>query len=286
MVAEAASFGGEWLALREPADHAARSRSLAEGLALRLAGRDELTIVDLGAGTGSNLRWLSPLLAGRQRWLLLDQDSSLLERARPIPASGDAGRVEPTVEIRCADLSTLPDGCFEDADLVTASAFFDLVSAAWIERLGAQLARCRVAGLFALTVDGRRWFDDPVGRPIDNPDDRRATELFNRHQRRAKGLGEALGPEAAELLPALLEAAGLEVRVERSDWRLPAGSPGAVGLGTALLDDWARAAADVEDGEVSWITRWRQDRSLALKNGTLGFGVGHVDVLALPGGHD
>lgn len=286
MVTESARFAGDWLALREPADHGARSTSLADGVAARLAGRDALSIVDLGAGAGSNLRWLSPRLPGAQRWVLIDHDPALLERARSAAASGDAGPVEPTVEIRCSDLSTLPEGCFEEADLVTASAFFDLVSRPWIERLAGQLARCRAAGLFALTVDGRRWFEDSQGRPIDSAEDRRATELFNRHQRSAKGLGEALGPEAAELLPTLLQAAGLEVRVERSDWRLPAGSAGTVALGTALLEDWARAAAEVADEDAIWIERWREGRALALENGTLGLGVGHVDVLALPVAHD
>ncbi|NBB91681.1 MAG: methyltransferase domain-containing protein [Gammaproteobacteria bacterium] len=283
MDTDAANFAGEWLALREPADHVARSTSLADEIAARLAGRDELRIVDLGAGTGSMLRWLSPRLPSPQRWLLIDRDPALLERARPVPAGGEADPAVPAVETRRADLSELAGACFEGADLVTASAWFDLVSRPWIERLAVQLRRYRVAGLFALTVDGRRWFEDPDGRPIDEADDRHATELFNRHQRRAKGLGEALGPDAAELLPALLRSAGFEVRVERSDWQLAAGAPGTVELGTALLEDWARAAAEVPGSEASRIGRWREHRTRALRQGRVGLGVGHVDVLALPG---
>jgi hypothetical protein len=286
MVTGAANFAGDWLELREPADQIARAASLAEALAARLAGRDELRIVDLGAGTGSMMRWLSPRLPSPQRWLLIDRDPALLERARPVPTGGHADPVAPIVEIRCADLSELPGACFEGADLVTASAWFDLVSRPWIECLAGQLKRCRAAGLFALTVDGRRWFEGPEGQAIDEADDRYAAGLFNRHQRRAKGMGGALGPDAAELLPALLRAAGLEVRVERSDWRLGAGAPGTVELGVALLEDWARAAAEVAGAEASRIGRWRADRVRALTQGRLGLGVGHVDVLALPGGHD
>ena len=64
----------EWLALREPADAAARSVELVERLRARLVGSPELVIHDLGAGTGSMGRWLAPLLPGPQHWVLHDRD--------------------------------------------------------------------------------------------------------------------------------------------------------------------------------------------------------------------
>ena len=50
------SFSPEWLALREPADHAARSTSLMARLGRHFAGRERISVVDLGCGAGSNLR--------------------------------------------------------------------------------------------------------------------------------------------------------------------------------------------------------------------------------------
>src|SRR5262245_693966 len=81
----------DWLALREPADAAARSSRLvaqlraslatkASHLATQASGRT--AIHDLGAGTGSMCRWLAPLLPGPQHWVLYDRDPALLERAR------------------------------------------------------------------------------------------------------------------------------------------------------------------------------------------------------------
>lgn len=112
------------------------------------------------------------------------------------------------------------------------------------------------------------------------------SDLFSRHQRREKGLGEALGPRAAAVLPAALEAAGMRVHIERSDWRLAAGDPATPRLATELLNDWTRAVAEQGGANKYTVENWRMCRHAGLVNGTLGLGVGHVDVLALPGRHD
>jgi hypothetical protein len=42
-------------------------------------------IIDLGAGTGANQRWLAPRLPIRQRWLHLDHNP-MISRSLPLPA--------------------------------------------------------------------------------------------------------------------------------------------------------------------------------------------------------
>jgi hypothetical protein len=213
---------------------------------------------------------------------LVDHDAGLLECAERTWGLAD---VEGRTKIRtcCADLADLADEGLQGFDLVTASALFDLVSGGWIERLVRALATSGACGLFALTVDGRRWFEDADGRLIDDEADRGMGELFNHHQLRDKGLGESLGPQAAAVLPAALDSAGMRVYVERSDWRLAAGDSATPGLAAALLDDWARAAAEQAGREQDAVEDWRKCRRAGLETGALGLGVGHVDVLALPG---
>ena len=63
-------FAADWLALREPFDHAARSVALARRLADRLPARPRL--LDLGGGTGSLFRFLAPIIGRGQDWILLD----------------------------------------------------------------------------------------------------------------------------------------------------------------------------------------------------------------------
>ena len=78
-------FDERWLALREPCDHAARSGALAARFVEAVGPSPRL--VDLGAGTGSNLRYLAPRLPTAQRWLLVDHDPALLRQARAGPVA-------------------------------------------------------------------------------------------------------------------------------------------------------------------------------------------------------
>jgi trans-aconitate methyltransferase len=54
-----------WLALREPADAAARATDLVEHLGRQLPATGHRVIHDLGCGTGAMGRWLAPLLPGQ-----------------------------------------------------------------------------------------------------------------------------------------------------------------------------------------------------------------------------
>jgi len=83
-------FSAEWLAAREPHDTAARAVELAGLLRtpelMTRTGADAhdavaRAIVDLGAGSGANLRWLLPKLGGVQVWMLIDHDPALLAAA-------------------------------------------------------------------------------------------------------------------------------------------------------------------------------------------------------------
>src|SRR3954454_19997842 len=71
----------DWLRLREAADAAARSASLVERLIDVLPGERPLRAIDLGSGTGSNIRYLAPRLPKPQEWLALDRDPRLLAHA-------------------------------------------------------------------------------------------------------------------------------------------------------------------------------------------------------------
>jgi hypothetical protein len=163
-------------------------------------------------------------------------------------------------------------GLFLGAALVTASALLDLVSAEWLAKL---VLRCRAADapvLFALTYDGRIEC-----RPQDQ-DDEEIRRLVNAHQRRDKGFGPALGPEAAAKAVAMLTAAGYTTKQERSDWEL---RPDARDLQRELVNGWAIAALEMAPEKQAIIESWRSRRLAHIDAGRSRMLVGHVDVAGI-----
>jgi SAM-dependent methyltransferase len=81
-----AGFSADWLQQREPLDAAARDAAAphldlhARFMAWRQPAAAPLRVIDLGCGTGANLRWLAPRLSGAQQWLVVDHDAALLRR--------------------------------------------------------------------------------------------------------------------------------------------------------------------------------------------------------------
>src|SRR5262245_15217774 len=81
-----------WLALRETADTDARSQRLTNDVVIAIGRQDPLSILDLGTGTGSNIRYLAGRLPAPQRWLIVDRDPVLLAEAQTRMSSWGASR--------------------------------------------------------------------------------------------------------------------------------------------------------------------------------------------------
>ena len=67
-------FEDAWLTLREPIDHRARASALTDRLTQAWSAAGWSRVVDLGSGTGSNLRFLDGRLAEVEEWILVEQD--------------------------------------------------------------------------------------------------------------------------------------------------------------------------------------------------------------------
>jgi hypothetical protein len=253
-------FEADWLALRGRADARARDKGLAARLGAHFAGRSALRVIDLGAGSGANLRATAPLIEAPQHWVLADNNAGLLARAGAAPGT--------TVERRevdlAAELSSLSDPA---PDLVTASAFLDLCGADWTDRLAALAAACGAAVYAVLTYDGREEW-----RP-SHALDAEVLAAFHADQRRDKGLGPALGPDATAHLAASLRGHGYQVIEAAGDWKLEA--PRDAALIAALADGTATAVAGAIRADRAGI--WRTARSAAHR-----VTIGHRDLLALP----
>jgi len=280
------TFEANWLAMREPFDHASVSRRVAQRLIATLPRRPHL--LDLGAGSGSMFRWLAPLIERAQTWTLADRNEALLGEAfTSIAAWGDARGCTVTWPRRALVLHT-PGGAWRvegllvdlaqaparlplaDVSAVVCSALLDLVSAAWLDRLAAAL---RSPFLACLTVDGRDAWLPP------HPTDRMVRTGFRRDQARDKGFGPALGPRAVTQALRTFSAHGFEVTSAASDWRVPRT---AARMLTEFLLSTAEAAGVGAPRHAASIKEWQARRFRQIAVGRLAVRIGHKDILALP----
>lgn len=286
----AEGFSAQWLTLREPADHKARSTLLTQLLVDWQGDRGQINIIELGAGTGSNLRYLSPLLGHHQQWTLFDNDQLLLEQLpellqpwankENITLSVDTESIRlksptfsATVRWQHKDLanglSTLP---LHNVDLITGSALLDLTSALWLEQLAQLCTDNHCASLFVLNYDGTiQWHEELVH-------DNQLNTLLNAHQLNDKGFGRALGPQAHHYYAQQLRKAH-QVTTQTSNWNLDKNQST---LQTALLTGWVPAAIDQDSTHKTLIEHWSENRQSIINQERSSLKVGHTDVLSLP----
>ncbi len=274
-------FSPEWLALREPVDHRSRDARLARRIEARFGFSAHVEVVDLGCGTGSNLRATYALLGAEQSWTLVDYDPRLLDAARTrLSAWADEAKADGKglllvksgkrlrLRIRQADLVQQLDAALGDRpELVTASALFDLCSADFIARFARAVATRGAAFYTVLTYNGVQTWTPPHAA------DAAMAAAFHAHQRTDKGFGAAAGPQAPQALADGFRRAGYRIEEGDSPWVLG-------GAHTTLVRDLADgfAGAVAETGEVATATiaSWRA----IARTGAV---VGHTDTLATLG---
>jgi hypothetical protein len=292
-------FSLDWLDLRETADHRARDDGLllrARDWLVQQGGVDRPCIIDLGSGSGSTLRAFAACADINQwDWRLVDADAGLLAEAARRHGSLQA------LQGCQQDLAAVDSLPLAGAQMITASALFDLVSADFIDALLQALGRSeqKPALYCALNYDGTtQWSPE---HPLDD----QVLAAFNRDQQRDKGFGKALGPAATAHLAEQCAQAGYTVELASSHWRLGGrglmddeinrNSTAAIGgtefggdngqdgdslLASALIDGIAAAVVNDEQIDKLALQDWLSFRQAHVASGLCI--VGHMDLLALP----
>jgi hypothetical protein len=275
-------FSPEWLALREPADRAARNNQVLAACQRAFEDRESVRVCDIGAGTGASVRALAELLPPRQVWTLVDSDEANLAAAFDQLSrwGNDARAVDGGLALRrgnrdlvvyslIRDLAAAPACWPEDTDLVTASALFDLVSTSWLGEFVACLSARKITLLSMLTFDGQITADPVLEF------DAAIADAFRAHQRRDKGFGPAAGPRAADGLEAALTTAEYLMVAGESPWSIDSA---ASALLHATLEGIAAAAREMKTIPEESIDGWLRARM----NDTHRLTIGHRDVFAQP----
>jgi hypothetical protein len=262
-----------WLSLREPADAAARSRQLVEAFELAPRSSDLAVIHDLGCGSGSMGRWLAPLLAGPQHWVLHDRDADLLALAAAEEPGPAADGAPVTVEARPGDLAQMEAGDLAGATLITASALLDIFTGEELDWLVGLCAEIGCPVLLTLSVVGR------VEISPEEPLDRRVAAAFDAHQRRATDRGRLLGPDAVDFAVEAFGRRGAKVRVRPSPWRLDSTH---AALTAEWFTGWVDAACEQEPRLAEECEPYARRRLRQASAGELAVTVDHADLLVLP----
>lgn len=279
------TFDADWLALREPLDHRSRAEGVIAPLLRAWGAGGWSRVLDLGSGTGSNIRYLAPRLPPEQDWTLVDHDPEHLQTLRALPPPSGVRRLA----VSSKDLATDDLGAVSGVDLVTASALLDLTSERWLERLVNACVGAGCGVLCTLTYNGSiEWSEERLdGAPADVParsdqtaqDDLLVREAVNAHQIGDKGFGPALGPAAATSADRRFRSAGYRTILQESTWRLGAKDRRIV---ERLIEGWTEAAVEVRPGDEGRIRLWADTRRAVAATGDFSLTVGHHDLLALP----
>ncbi len=265
----------DWLNLRFEADAEARNKDL-EQQALATVVPSEIVVVDVGAGTGSNLRYYSKVLPQvRQHWKLLDLEFDLLETTLQ-NIQDDGGKVqrlghgrylldlhgkEIQVELMPCDIfSDKTSALLNQADLVVSNAFFDLPSEQNIEVLLSWMDFSRQVLLATINYTGMHFLEESTN-------DAYWIAQYEKHMRRSHGVG----PDCVDSMRHILSQRGLSCSVEPSDWRLNSNHPLRKGIFDFMEEAFRDLSLNLEEFHL-WATS-KLDSELI---------VSHSDVLVLP----
>jgi len=281
-----------WLDLRASWDAASRHPGVESRARRYFGAAGPRSVLDLGAGTGANTRYLVHRFPSVREWVLVDRDPVLLGCCpaafvrwaarkgwfcRPNGSGLDleTPRGGAHLRLRCADL---PGNCaaepWPQADLVTANALFDLVSAEQFEALAAWLARRRLPLL--ATINYRSTAFLPAGE-----DDHRLLALYDRHMVRPRSFGRAMGPDCTARMISTLQRYGYSVCFGPSDWNL--GPPDGEMIAW-LLDCMRSAVGELLDGTGGRenLEAWIREKAARAGVGRLRLRVRHTDLFAWP----
>ncbi len=292
----------EWLLLRFEADRQSRAPGLLAMAQEHTARRGPVRVLDLGAGSGSNLLYLAPRLpASTQEWTLIDRDAALVRRVEtsfaamaPVVSGMELGAGElrerdraVRYRLEIGDFLRGDGGVFERAwDLVVANAVFDLLSAEQVARFF-DLAveswqRDRPAMYFTINLDHE--FAIEPGAAHDDA----VRALFHGHMQRQQGFGRGLGPDSAQAMARIAGQRGLRVHGAPSPWRIGADQPAMLHANLDFVDhavhemlaqpDLAQDRARAGSLSVEELDGWLGERRAQIDRGELTLSVGHQDL--------
>ncbi len=292
MIEEEENFDRDWLQERYPFDAEARDKVLESKVLTHFDEQSVLTLVDVGAGTGSNCLYFIEQFSQNQKWYLVEQNEALqkatIRRLKDFAAyhKYDFDRKKNTVTIKSIkkkvtvtiindsllNLSDLVD--LKKVDLVMANAVFDLFSAAQIEQFVNIIVDNQLAFYPTLNYEGM------VFLPSD-PFDEVFIDQYNGHMERPQAFGTALGKNASQYIVELFEAKKYQISTAESTWRI---EPDDIKMHYYLLNFMENALGelDLAPAMQANFEKWVQRKKDLIITRQQRLEIGHLDIFVTP----
>ena len=283
----------QWLAHRFAYDAQARHPEIEHKfLAFFEQHQTALKAVDVGSGTGANVRYYFDRIPHAQEWTLIEQSSGLLDECRRTLVAfaqehdydwQSQGNIFLLTDAEKTATITLVQGSIAhieqlidltQTDVVTANAVFDLLSFEQFDTLVSTLAKHDVCLLATLN-----YYETSL-LPFSEQD-HRFIGWYHMHMKRPQPMGIAMGPDCSEEMLDLLAQHHMMIEQESSQWHLKRCD---ITMHRYLLHFVEHAVAELSlsSEEQRDFATWLVDKKELCRRRELEIIIDHSDIFAYP----
>lgn len=231
MQEEEENFDIDWLKERYPYDVEARNKELETKVLTELGKKEQVTIVDVGAGTGSNCLYFVEQLKQNQKWYLIEQNELLStatvrrlreyatyhkyefeKRKKGIKITSLTKTIE-IILINDSFLNTEKLVDLKKVDIVIANTVFEQYSKQQFDEFAQVLIKYKKP--FYATLNYQQMAFEP-----EDPFDDVFISLYNEYKERPQVMGKTMGKNASRLMLDIFESAQWKTEEVESPWRV------------------------------------------------------------------
>ncbi len=282
-----------WLSYRFACDAKARNQNIEKKfLDFFKHHNHQLHLADVGAGTGANFRYYFDKIPQNQEWVFIEQDPRMIkatlhclekfaqDRDYRLQQNHDTLTIshqDKTAHIKLLQgtldrIEHLAD--LQKVDVVTANAFFDLISYDQFEIFTRKLSENEVCLLATLNYYETSFL------PFSECD-HRFLRFYHMHMKRPQSFGIAMGRDCSEEMLDLLRQHHMLIEQEASQWHI---SRSNTAMHHFLLNFMEKAIHELNlvPEEQHDFNNWMAEKKKLCHDRLLEINVDHSDIFAYP----
>ncbi len=278
-------FSSAWLSSREPYDNLARTKYICEFI------KDHNRIVDIGAGTGSFLRWCLLNNINFSEILMIDNDLKLLDKFFSLTSTfckkhdiefskisnkhyslkkSKESKHSKVILLR-KDIDSQID-LINDFDLISFSALSDLLSSGFLSRTFKHIKKDKIL-YFSICFNGKISWNKP------HSFDKYILTAFNRDQQKKKGTQISLGFKSVDKIQTLSKKYNYKCKKLNSSWILESTTEKQRKFHISYLKTIYQPLKKDPSIDNEILNKWIEKKLSQINNSSLITNVGHNDLI-------